>query len=191
MQTVELKNWLQRNVDWNKYVTLVDQIGDELNERKLRFDKSDLFEKALELFSDQDLQYVNQEGVDHIGPDGVTIEMKYSDGCLFTSKKKQPKKHVSDLQLMNSRGSSEGRTLPESYAQFLLICDKDAVAVISKMDLIPYVVDAGDGLKTSKLPSSSVHYVFKPGEYKPLKLEESRSYLQAKMKMQQAFLAQF
>ena len=191
MQTVELKNWLQRNVDWNKYVTLVDQIGDELNERKLRFDKSDLFEKALELFSDQDLQYVNQEGVDHIGPDGVTIEMKYSDGCLFTSKKKQPKKHVSDLQLMNSRGSSEGRTLPESYAQFLLICDKDAVAVISKMDLIPYVVDAGDGLKTSKLPSSSVQYVFKPGEYKPLKLEESRSYLQAKMNMQQAFLSQF
>ena len=191
MQTVDLKNWLSNNVDWNKYVTLVDQIGDELNERKLRFDKSDLFEKALELFSDQDLQYVNQEGVDHIGPDGVTIEMKYSDGCLFTSKKKQPKKHVSDLQLMNSRGSSEGRTLPESYAQFLLICDKDAVAVISKMDLIPYVVDAGDGLKTSKLPSSSVQYVFKPGEYKPLKLEESRSYLQAKMKMQQAFLAQF
>ena len=191
MQTVELKNWLQRNVDWNKYVTLVDQIGDELNERKLRFDKSDLFEKALELFSNQDLQYVNQEGVDHIGPNGITIEMKYSDGCLFTSKKKQPKKHVSDLQLMNSRGSSEGRTLPESYAQFLLICDKDAVAVISKMDLIPYVVDAGDGLKTSKLPSEKVEYVFKPGEYKPVKLEESRSYLQAKMNMQQAFLSQF
>lgn len=191
MQTVDLKDWLSNNVDWNKYVTLVDQIGDELNERKLRFDKSDLFEKALELFSNQDLQYVNQEGVDHIGPNGITIEMKYSDGCLFTSKKKQPKKHVSDLQLMNSRGSSEGRTLPESYAQFLLICDKDSVAVISKTDLIPYVVDAGDGLKTSKLPSEKVEYVFKPGEYKPVKLEESRSYLQAKMNMQQAFLSQF
>jgi len=191
VQTVDLKNWLSNNVDWNKYVTLVDQIGDELNERKLRFDKSDLFEKALELFSNQDLQYVNQEGVDHIGPNGITIEMKYSDGCLFTRKKKQPKKHVSDLQLMNSRGSSEGRTLPESYAQFLLICDKDSVAIISKTDLIPYVVDAGDGLKTSKLPSEKVEYVFKPGEYKPVKLEESRSYLQAKMNMQQAFLSQF
>jgi hypothetical protein len=191
VQTVDLKNWLSNNVDWNKYVTLVDQIGDELNERKLRFDKSDLFEKALELFSNQNLQYVNQEGVDHIGPNGITIEMKYSDGCLFTRKKKQPKKHVSDLQLMNSRGSSEGRTLPESYAQFLLICDKDSVAIISKTDLIPYVVDAGDGLKTSKLPSEKVEYVFKPGEYKPVKLEESRSYLQAKMNMQQAFLSQF
>jgi hypothetical protein len=92
---------------------------------------------------------------------------------------------------MNSRGSSAGRTLPENYAQFLLICDKDAVAIISKEDLIPYVVDAGDGLKTSKLPSEKVLYVFRPGEYKPLDLAESVSYKDAKMKMQQAFLAQF
>ena len=191
MQTVELANWLSNNVDWNKYVTLVDAIGDELNERKLRFDKSDLLERSLELFSNQDLQYVNQEGVDHIGPFGVTIEMKYTEGCLFTEKKKLPRKHIADLQLMNSRGSSAGRTLPENYAQFLLICDKDAVAVISKEDLIPYVTDAGDGLKTSKLPSSAIQYVFQPGDYKPLDLVESVSYKDAKMKMQQAFLAQF
>jgi len=191
MQTVELANWLANNVDWNKYVTLVDAIGDELNERKLRFDKSDLLERSLELFSNQDLQYVNQEGVDHIGPFGVTIEMKYTEGCLFTEKKKLPRKHIADLQLMNSRGSSAGRTLPENYAQFLLICDKDAVAVISKEDLIPYVTDAGDGLKTSKLPSSAIQHVFQPGEYKPLDLVESVSYKDAKMKMQQAFLAQF
>jgi hypothetical protein len=191
LQTVELANWLANNVDWNKYVTLVDAIGDELNERKLRFDKSDLLERSLELFSNQDLQYVNQEGVDHIGPFGITIEMKYTEGCLFTNKKKLPRKHVADLQLMNSRGSSQGRTLPENYAQFLLICDKDAVAVISKEDLIPYVTDAGDGLKTSKLPSSAIQYVFQPGEYKPLDLVESVSYKDAKMKMQQAFLAQF
>jgi len=191
MNTKELAHWLRWNVDWNKFVTLVDQVGDELNERKLRFDKSDLFEKALELFSNQDLRYVNEEGVDHIGPNGITIEMKYTDGSLFTSKKKQPRKHVAELQLMNSRGSSEGRTLPESYAEFLLICDKDAVAIISKTDLLPYVIDAGDGLKTSKLPSSAVEYVFKPGEYSPLELEESYSYLQAKMDMQNQFLAKF
>jgi len=191
MNTKELAHWLRWNVDWNKFVTLVDQVGDELNERKLRFDKSDLFEKALELFSNQDLRYVNEEGVDHIGPNGITIEMKYTDGSLFTSKKKQPRKHVAELQLMNSRGSSEGRTLPESYAEFLLICDKDAVAIISKTDLLPYVIDAGDGLKTSKLPSSAVEYVFKPGEYSPLELEESYSYLQAKIDMQNQFLAKF
>ena len=191
MHTVDLALWLQNNVDWNKYVTLVHTIGDELNERKLRFDKSDLLERSLELFSNGDLVYVNLEGVDHMGPNGMMIEMKYTEGCLFTRKTKKKKKFVSDLQLMNSRGSSAGRTLPPGYADFLLICDSDSVALIAKEDLIPYVVDAGDGLKTSKLPSNLIQYVFVPGQYKPQDLAESVSYKDAKMKMQRDFLAKF
>jgi hypothetical protein len=92
---------------------------------------------------------------------------------------------------MNSRGSSAGRELPENYADFLLICDTDSAAIIAKKDLVPYVIDAGDGLKTSKLSSNMIQYVFVPGEHKPLDLAESVSYKDAKMKMQQAFLAQF
>jgi len=191
MKTVDLAVWLQQNIDWNKYVSLVRTIGNELNERKLRFDKSDLLERSLELFSNGELVYVNLEGVDHIGPEGTMIEMKFTEGSLFTRKTKKQKKHVSDLQLMNSRGSSAGRTLPSSYADFLLIADVDSVAVIAKEDLIPYVVDAGDGLKTSKLPSNLVQYVFAPGQYKPQDLAESVSYKDAKMKMQRDFLAQF
>tara|TARA_B100000900_G_scaffold233431_1_gene198190 strand:+ start:6303 stop:6878 length:576 start_codon:yes stop_codon:yes gene_type:complete len=191
MQTVDLAVWLQNNVDWNKYVTLVKTIGSELNERKLRFDKSDLLERSLELFSDQNLKYVNKEGVDHIGPEGVTIEMKFTDTCLFTRKTKKKKNYVSDLQLMNSRGSSEGRTLPESYAEYLLICDTDSVAVISKTDLLPYVTSAGDGLKTTKLPSNLIQYVFVPGQYKPQDIAVQKSYLESKLDMQNTFLAQF
>jgi len=191
MQTVDLAVWLQNNVDWNKYVTLVKAIGNELNERKLRFDKSDLLERSLELFSDQNLKYVNQEGVDHIGPEGVTIEMKFTDTCLFTRKTKKKKKFVSDLQLMNSRGSSEGRTLPESYAEYLLICDTDSVAVISKTDLLPYITSAGDGLKTTKLPSNMIQYVFVPGQYIPQDIAVKKSYLESKLDMQNTFLAQF
>lgn len=191
MQTVDLATWLRNNVDWNKYVTLVHQIGDELNERKLRFDKSDLLERSLELFSDQNLQYVNLEGVDHIGPNGITIEMKFTEGALFTRKTKKQKDFVADLQLMNSRGSSAGRELPESYADFLLIADVDSAAVIAKQDLIPYVIDAGDGLKTSKLPSNMIQYVFVPGEHKPQVLAESMSYKDAKLEMQMRFLGQF
>jgi hypothetical protein len=191
MQTVDLAIWLRENIDWHKYTTLVKTIGDELNERKLRFDKSDLLERSLELFSNNEMIYVNLEGVDHIGPEASTIEMKYTEGSLFTRKKKQKKKNVSDLQLMNSRGSSAGRTLPPGYADFLLICDTDSAAVIAKQDLINFVVDAGDGLKTSKLPSHMVQYVFVPGEYKPQDLVESKSYKDAKKKMQQDFLAQF
>lgn len=191
MKTVDLTVWLQQNIDWNKYVSLVYTIGDELNERKLRFDKSDLLERSLELFSNGELVYVNLEGVDHIGPEGAMIEMKFTEGSLFTRKTKKQKKHVSDLQLMNSRGSSAGRTLPPGYADFLLIADVDSVAVIAKEDLLPYVVDAGDGLKTSKMPSSMVQYVFVPGQYKPQDIAESKSYKKAKMEMQRQFLSQF
>ena len=74
MQTVDLAIWLRENIDWNKYTTLVKTIGDELNERKLRFDKSDLLERSLELFSNNEMIYVNLEGVDHIGPEASTIE---------------------------------------------------------------------------------------------------------------------
>lgn len=191
MQTVDLAIWLRENINWHKYTTLVKTIGDELNERKLRFDKSDLLERSLELFSNNEMIYVNLEGVDHIGPEASRIEMKYSEGSLFTRKKKKKKKNVSDLQLMNSRGSSAGRTLPAGYADFLLICDTDSAAVIAKQDLLNYVVDAGDGLKTSKMPSHMVQYVFVPGEYNPQDLVESKSYKDTKKKMQLDFLAQF
>jgi hypothetical protein len=191
MQTVDLAIWLRENINWHKYTTLVKTIGDELNERKLRFDKSDLLERSLELFSNNEMIYVNLEGVDHIGPEASRIEMKYSEGSLFTRKMKKKKKNVSDLQLMNSRGSSAGRTLPSGYADFLLICDTDSAAVIAKQDLLNYVVDAGDGLKTSKMPSHMVQYVFVPGEYNPQDLVESKSYKDTKKKMQLDFLAQF
>ena len=51
MDTKDITSWLRSNVDWNRFCTLVNEIGTELNERKLRFDKSDLFEKSLEKFS--------------------------------------------------------------------------------------------------------------------------------------------
>ena len=63
--------------------------------------------------------------------------------------------------------------------------------LFAKKDLIPYVVDAGDGLKTSKLPAEIVQYVFVPGEYKPQQIAESISYKQAKLEMQNRFLGQF
>lgn len=191
MQTVEFAKWLREKVDWSRYVSLVKHVDKDLNARKLRFDKSDLFERSLEVFSNRELIYVDYEGVDHWGPDGITVEMKYTDGALFTRVRKDKKEYVSDLQLMNTRGSSAGRTLPDTYAQFLLICDRDAVAVIAKEDLLPYVVDAGDGLKTSKLPSDLVQYVFTPGEFVAQDIAESVSYKQAKLDMQTDYLQKF
>ena len=88
------------------------------------------------------MRYVNQEGVDHILPDGTTVEMKYTQDSLFTTKTQKQKEYVADLQLMNSRGGSEGRTLPETYAQYLLICDNNAIAVAPTEMLEPYLENA-------------------------------------------------
>ena len=190
MNTNELADWLRSNIEWSRFCTLVSTVGDELNERKLRFDKSDLFEKSLEKFSNGQMRYINVEGIDHVLPDSTTVEMKYTQDCLFTSKTQKQKKHVSDLQLMNSRGSSEGRDLPESYADFLLICDNNSAAVIDKQTLTKYCISAGDGLKTSKLPSSIITYVFLPSDIQ-IQNVEVESYKEAKIKMQEQFLDNF
>jgi len=191
MNTTTLAQTLKEKVDWNKYATLVNCVGHELNERKLRFDKSDLFERSLEIFSNKFLVYVDQLGTDHVLPDGTTIEMKYTEGSLFTKKNKNPKKFVADLQLMNSRGSSQGRVLPESYADYLLICDTHSAAIISKQDLVPFVVDAGDGLKTTKLPMEKVSMVFTPQDVLLNESVNAYSYKDKKAQMQMDFLAQF
>jgi|TARA_B100000941_G_scaffold229689_1_gene172067 hypothetical protein len=190
MDTNEITHWLRSNVDWNRFCTLVNNIGTELNERKLRFDKSDLFEKSLEKFSNGLMRYVNQEGVDHILPDGTTVEMKYTQDSLFTTKTQKQKEYVADLQLMNSRGGSEGRTLPETYAQYLLICDNNAIAVAPTEMLEPYLENAGDGIKTKKLPISVIQYVATPKEIK-INSVNAPSYKEAKYQMQQDFLNNF
>ena len=92
---------------------------------------------------------------------------------------------------MNSRGSSYGRTLPDSYADYLLVCDKEAVGIISKIDLLPFVTDAGDGLKTSKMPSSMITYVFKPGDFTVGFSCPNYSYSKAKMDMKTEYLSLF
>ena len=44
---------------------MVYNIGDELNTRKNRFDKSDILELAVETFSDGKIIHVDKQGGDH------------------------------------------------------------------------------------------------------------------------------
>jgi hypothetical protein len=116
--------------------------------------------------------------------------MKYTQDSLFTTKTQKQKEYVADLQLMNSRGGSEGRTLPETYAQYLLICDNNAIAVAPTEMLEPYLENAGDGIKTKKLPISVIQYVATPKEIK-INSVNAPSYKEAKYQMQQDFLNNF
>lgn len=75
--------------------------------------------------------------------------MKYSETCLYG--KHKVRKCVTDLQLLNSRGSGIGRGLPDNYASFLLVCDRQGVAVVDRQTLSEFVVGVGDGIKTKGL----------------------------------------
>jgi len=52
-------------VEWSKFFDMVYNIGDELNTRKNRFDKSDILELAVETFSDGKIIHVDKQGWDH------------------------------------------------------------------------------------------------------------------------------
>jgi hypothetical protein len=57
-------------------------------------------------------------------------------------------KRTSEIKLTNTLGSSDGRSLPDTF-DYLLIVDTDAVAVVSREALLPNVTSNGDGLKAS------------------------------------------
>jgi len=65
MDSDTLSILLKDSVDWDKYFTIVEAIGATLNDRKGRFDKSDIFEKSLEECSQGDITWVDEIGWDH------------------------------------------------------------------------------------------------------------------------------
>ena len=90
MATVhEVAQYNRNHVDWVKFFSVVDTLGKTMNGQKDRFDKSDIIEMALDAYSDSNILYVNDDGVDHLllnlnNAHGLptTQEMKFV-GTLF------------------------------------------------------------------------------------------------------------
>lgn len=56
---------LREDVDWDKFFRIVEHTGDDLNSRKDRFDKSDIFELSLQRCSSGNVVWVDKIGWDH------------------------------------------------------------------------------------------------------------------------------
>jgi hypothetical protein len=57
---------LKERVNWDSFFSLVEMVGADLDDRKSRFDKSDLFEQALKEHTyDDSIQWVDEIGWDH------------------------------------------------------------------------------------------------------------------------------
>jgi len=144
-------------VNWEAFFSMVNDLGSQLNERQLRFLKARLIESAISRMSHGKVEWVDNIGQDHQFED-VRIETKFCTNSLTTGKGALKKSKItSEIKLTNTLGSSDGRSLPDTF-DYLLIVDTDAVAVVSREELLPFVTSAGDGLK-AKVPFDKLSWV--------------------------------
>lgn len=166
-------------------------LGTELNDRKNRFDKSDILEQALEAITGGKLQWVDEKGYDHFCPElNYKAEMKTGSCALFTKKLKNKKKKVS-LKLVNTLQNKEEKKKLELTADDLIIVDSfhGAVGIVPYSVAIEHSIEVSDGFKT-EIPLEKVHILFEGITRTPL-INNVGSYSQQKKKMQKDYIQSF
>lgn len=159
----ELAKSLSEVVDWKSFFEMRHSVGNQLNDRTLRFLKSIIQDKAIEKMSGGKVQYVDLIGQDHQFGE-YRIETKCGTNVLTTGTGAEKKKSVTgSVKLNNTLGSSHGRTLPDTF-DYLMIVDNDAVAIVKHENVTPHITSGGDGLSV-KLPYSVLEWVVSPGEF--------------------------
>jgi len=194
----EVAEWMRSSVNWDLYFTMIQHVGNELNSPKLRFDKSDLFEQAIDRFSGGEIQWADQRGYDHIITScGIKLEMKYSTGCLYGSRdgkaglgKKRP--FVGGLRLTNTLGGGRTRTSKRTY-DYLLISDVRAIALVSYEQISNLIVANDDSMQlpNNVLASINVDYICTPDSWSLVEFDKPVSYADQKRKMQADYLDAF
>lgn len=161
MNTTQYALDLRSVIDRNRYATLIDKLGNQLNSRKDRFDKSDIIEQSIEIYSNQRLKWVDDIGRDHHDTVlDLDLEFKYVNDGLFTSKKKP--RAVVKVKLKNSLGANKGATISDP-ADYYMIGQQDAIAIISWDEIKSYLVGVPDGVE-AHIPFDCLTFVFKPDE---------------------------
>lgn len=189
------ENILKSKMNWERFFNLVKSTGDDLNRRKDRFDKSDIFEQALDAYSDGVLEWVDQIGYDHIIGDH-TSEMKTQKFCLY-NKNGSKKSKTSSIKLMNSLGDASGRTKDQVIKfDYLKIVDTGSpisysVAFVHKNDIREEWMCFGKDGVTLQIPTEFLTFVIEPEN---LILENNIkriSYIKEKQLAQRRYIESF
>lgn len=193
--TKEVSEFLQKNVDWNLYFTMVNHVGDELNTPKLRFTKSDLFEQAIQNYSDKKILWKDAQGYDHIIPSsGTKLEMKFTKHSLYR-KSGMLRTHTAGLRLTNTQGNHDG-IIPDYQFHYLLISDLNAAALISIDDLknsglIVQLDEGSFGIKNNTIPTSNLEFICTPDEWVQEEGNRPTSFAASLEKMREKYLNAF
>lgn len=184
MNTKEYAIQLQSAIDANRYTKLIVSLGPQLNDRKDRFDKADIIEQSLEVYSNNRLIWVDDIGRDHYDTvTGLDLEFKYMSNGLFTKTGKQ--KNVVKVKIKNSLGANKGTTI-ENPADYYLLGQENSIAIISSKDIEPFLVSVPDGIE-AHIPFENLEFIFRPEDVRVDTLVEVL-YKQEKRAMQRKLI---
>jgi len=182
------------NINYSRLFSMVSDIGPDLNSRKNRFDKSDLLEQAIDVFSDSRLAWVDDIGFDHQDIDDNKFEVKSQKFCLFTPSGNLKSKTAS-LKLTNTLQDSSDKSLNVT-ADYLLIIDTGSEKSFS-MAIIPYedVVknhskQLSDGF-SCQIPMDKVVIVANPNDILIREVCNIPRYSDEKKKLQREYICRF
>lgn len=180
--------------NYNGFFSMVENIADELNERKNRFDKSDLLEQCFEQITDRRIKWVDLEGCDHIDAEnGTKFEMKSQKFCIYTQKGSL-KKNTSAIKLTNTLQNKEDRVL-KATSDWLLIVDTGnensySVAIISYKKVVEkYSKKLKDGFEC-QIPISELTFLIIPSQVSVCTVE-CESYSEKKRRLQSEYVNTF
>lgn len=153
--TQKYSDRILKHLDISRYYNLVNGLGPQLNDRKSRFDKSDIIEQSIDIYSNGTFKWVDQEGYDLFDEEkNVKIEVKYEDHGLFT--KTGNNKGYIQYKIKNTLKELITPTLTNP-ADYYLFLELNGMALISYKDMEEYlsITKAKDGI-TSKIPFGKV-----------------------------------
>jgi len=200
-------------VNWIKLYSMIDTLGTTMNRQKDRFDKSDLIEMGLDIYSNGQIKHVDCDGVDHElvnlpNAKGLptTQEMKFDSKLFYKMvsvqrankrrgiegrKELQRSNKPVNLRLVNSRGENTHTALPDTYAEFLVAADNNSVYAIEVAALVPYLEFPGDGIVAVNVPSNLFMQVIGPDDITTRQPLANFDYKQEKLAFQRNFLNKF
>lgn len=149
-------------LDAPRYFRLVNGLGPQLNDRKSRFDKSDIIEQSLDVYSDSQLQWVDEIGYDMIHVEsGRKVEVKYADYGITTLVGKRKK--TLNFKIKNTLKNLTTHCLSEP-ADYYLFLDLQTIVGITYAKMEPYlrITKSGDGIEC-RIPVECVEVLCERG----------------------------
>lgn len=192
--TKSLAERYKKIIDWNRFFRIVNQLGDQCNSRKNRFDKADILEQALEVCSNGILSWIDEIGRDHRDNKlNIEIEFKFQISSMFTKVRKTPKKFIK-IRIKNFIGKKKtaaaaapGKAKIDNPADYYLFVQNDAVGIISYKEMEPYLVEKRDGMDTA-IPHNKITYIIKPTKQEFKAIPNAMNYKKRKREMQREFI---